>query len=57
MIIERKEYNSKSEFQSYLNNQQSKTYAVYEIQPGQRVQEIVDHELKKGPIKGVVILR
>ena len=57
MIIERKEYTSKSDLQSFLNTKQSKTYAVYEVQPGQKLQEIVDHEAKKGPIKTLVVLR
>ena len=57
MIIERKEFQSRSELQSFLNSKASKSYAVYEIQPGQKIQEIVDFELKKGPIKAIVVLR
>ena len=57
MIIERKEFQSRSELQSFLNHKASKSYAVYEIQPEQKIQEIVDFELKKGPIKAIVVLR
>lgn len=57
MIIERKEFQSRSELQSFLNSKVSKSYAVYEIQPGQKLQEIIDFELKKGSIKAIVVLR
>lgn len=57
MIIERKEYTSKSDLQSFLNTKQSKIYTVYEIQPGQKLQEIIDYEAKKGPIKAIVLLK
>ncbi len=57
MIIERKEYTSKSELQSFLNTKKSSTYAVYEVHPGQKLQEIVDYESKKGIVKAIIILK
>ena len=57
MIIERKEFQSRSEIQSFLNSKSAKSYAVYQIQPGQKIQEIIEFEVKKGPIKSIVVLR
>ena len=57
MIIERKEFTSKLDLQSFLNTKQSKTYAVYEVNSGQKLQEIVDYEAKKGSIKVIAIIR
>lgn len=57
MIVERKEFTSKLDLQSFLNTKQSKTYAVYEVKSGQKLQEIVDYEAKKGSIKVIIIIK
>ncbi len=57
MIIERKEFQSRTELQTYLYQKAHRTMIGYDLKPGQKLQEVVDYEMKKGPIKSIIVLR
>jgi hypothetical protein len=57
MIIERKEFQSRTELQTYLNQKAYRSMIGYDLKPGQKLQEVVDYEMKKGPIKSIIVLR
>ncbi len=57
MIIERKEFQSRTELQTYLNQKAYRLMAGYDLKPGQKLQEVIDYEMKKGPIKSIIVLR
>ena len=57
MIIERKEFQSRTELQTYLNQKAHRSMVGYDLKPGQKLQEVVDYEMKKGPIKSIIVLR
>jgi hypothetical protein len=57
MIIERKEFQTRTELQTYLNQKAYRLMAGYDLKPGQKLQEVVDYEMKKGPIKTIIVLR
>jgi hypothetical protein len=57
MIIERKEFQLRTELQTYLNQKAYRSIIGYDLKPGQKVQEVVDYEMKKGPIKSIIVLR
>lgn len=57
MIIEKNEFSNKTDLLSFLNRKEFKKFTGYELKPNQKVQEIIDHENKKGPIKSIIFLR
>ena len=57
MVIERKEFLNRNELQIYLNQKGFKNFVGYDLNSGQKLQEIIDHEKKKTGIKAIIVLR